>query len=165
MRTQEIEPIKEPRENSTGPRWRIVKLNQEVWTGRVKQDTMHHTHCSSKILVCIRQQLFALFLCWLAAAGISILFIILPGCQTLRQFQSTRCTTARASRSGENPCTFCLQIHVFTEHAPLVERQLQQDEVIDDIWVRCIGGTDIRNEARVVTYMNVKVMCRKFECR
>lgn len=97
---------------------------------------IQQANCGSKITVCIRQQLVALYLIWIAATGLSLKFAIIPGSQTLQQFHRTQCTTVQVSRSGENSCTFCLQIYVVTTDTPSAQRQLQQDEVIKDSWVR-----------------------------
>ena len=75
-------------------------------------------------------------MCWMGATGIAITFIILPGYQTLMQFQSTQCTTVKVRKSGINPCTYCLQVFVVTQEKPSVVIPLQQDEITANVGVR-----------------------------
>ena len=88
------------------------------------------------VVNCIRQQLVVMYLGWLAAAGISLVFIIMPGWHKLAQFRRTECTTVKAVKSGANACTFCAQIHVTTQETPNIQRQLQRNEITVDQWVR-----------------------------
>ena len=95
----------------------------------LKMKAIDLTNMSLKLKGCIRKQLVCFYMCWMAATGIALTFIILPGYQTLTQFQQTECTTIKVNKSGANPCTFCLQVFVITKEKSSLLRQLQQDEI------------------------------------
>ena len=90
---------------------------------------MQLANLAPKLTVCVQKHLVCFYMCWIGATGIAITFIILPGYQTLMQFQPTQCTTVKTRKSGMNPCTYCLQVFVATQEKSSVVRPLQQDEI------------------------------------
>ena len=90
---------------------------------------MQVTNLAPKLAMCLQKQLVCLYMCWIAATGLALMFVILPGYQTLIKFQQTECTTVKVHKSGSNPCAYCLQVSVVTKEKSSVTRPLQQDEL------------------------------------
>ena len=88
-----------------------------------------------KLGVFARKQLVWVYVCWMAATGIALTFVIVPGYQTLTKFQQTECTTVKVRKTGANPCTYCLQVFVVTKENPEA-RPLRYDELVDETRVR-----------------------------
>ena len=100
---------------------------------------MQLANLAPKLKVCLRQQLVCLYMSWIAATGIALTYIILPGYQTLMEFEQTRCTTVKVLKSGMNPCTYCLQVFVVTQETSSVVRPLHEDELEGNPRVRFMG--------------------------
>ena len=50
---------------------------------------MQVTNLAPKLAMCLQKQLVCLYMCWIAATGLALMFVILPGYQTLIKFQQT----------------------------------------------------------------------------
>ena len=77
---------------------------------------MQITNLAPKLGVFARKQLVWVYVCWKAATGIALTFVIVPGYQTLTKFQ--QCTTVKVRKTSANPCTYCLQVFVVTKESP-----------------------------------------------
>ena len=96
---------------------------------------MELTNLATELGAIVRKQLVWVYVCWIAATGIALTFVIVPGYQTLAKFEQTECTTVKVLKSGVNPCTYCLQVFVVTKEKTEA-RPLRHDELADETRVR-----------------------------